>query len=428
MSFSSKCYKGTRDFYPDFTTNFTQKPENTAKLLDRQYIFDTWRQTLTKFGFQEYDTPIIEQAQMYLAKSGQELGSKELYNFKDKKGREIALRPEMTPSLSRIIAEKYQQLKFPLRWFSIPNCFRYERPQRGRLREFWQLNADILGLEEGEADLEFLFLTQNLMLSFGATKDMFSIKVNHRQLLDLWLKQHHLDTQKQQIYSFLDDFAKINRKEKPDTLKQVFAEATDKYQKVFDLASKTPQAIESYLKTAQKLPKFKLILDQITSQQGKDTFLTQKADIVLDPTIVRGLDYYTGLVFECFDNNPRNPRSIFGGGRYDNLMELFEKPKTPAIGLGLGDVIMLDFLEDWGLLQNQKYQNWLQKHQPQKVGILLKSQEVDGHKATNFSQIFEQVIPRLLIENKTWEIDYQVDRSLKKRIETLKKKGCTEII
>ena len=151
MSISSQPYKGTRDFYP-------------KNLLKRNYIFQTWRQTLIANGYEEYDCSVVENAQIYIAKSGEELGSKQLYSFTDKGDRAIALRPEMTPSLARMISNHFGDMKFPLRWFSIPNCFRYERPQKGRLREFWQVNVDLIGKNAGESDLEILNLVGQLFL------------------------------------------------------------------------------------------------------------------------------------------------------------------------------------------------------------------------------------------------------------------------
>ena len=164
---STQPYKGTRDFYPE-------------DLVKRNYIFDIWRKSLISSGFVEYDSSIIENAEMYVAKSGEELGSKQLYHFMDKGDRHIALRPEMTPTLARMVSDKYRDLRYPLRWFSIPNCFRYEQPQKGRLREFWQLNVDIVGAQAGGSDLEIMTVAGNLFLDFGADKSMFKIMFNHR--------------------------------------------------------------------------------------------------------------------------------------------------------------------------------------------------------------------------------------------------------
>jgi histidyl-tRNA synthetase len=194
-TFSTEPYKGTRDFYPE-------------QLAKRNYIFNTWRQTLTRYGFEEYETSLLENAQIYIAKSGQELGGSQLYNFYDKGERFIALRPEQTPSLARLIAAKQRELKFPLRWFSIPNCFRYERPQKGRLREHWQVNVDIIGLEKGEAELELLILIGNIFKGFGATNKQFKVMYNHRKLLDNWIEEFKLNSFKPLIYKILDDWFK----------------------------------------------------------------------------------------------------------------------------------------------------------------------------------------------------------------------------
>jgi histidyl-tRNA synthetase len=197
---STNPYKGTRDFYPE-------------DMKRRNYIFDTWRYVLVQNGFVEYDSSVVENAEIYLAKSGEELGSKQLYSFIDKGDRKIALRPEMTPTLARIVAAKFGEMRFPLRWFSIPNCFRYERPQKGRLREFWQLNVDIIGKEAGEVDIELLVVTAKMFLAFGADRSMFKIMFNHRQVLDKWLESNNLLDQKTTIYAVLDDWFKVSIEE-----------------------------------------------------------------------------------------------------------------------------------------------------------------------------------------------------------------------
>lgn len=431
-NFPTQPYKGTRDFYPN-AQQFVNNQKDTNFFLYQKYILDTWRKTLLNCGFVEYDCSIIEQAEIYLAKSGEELGGKQLYSFHDKSDRHIALRPEMTPSLSRMVADKYSELRFPLRWFSIPNCFRYEAPQKGRLREFWQLNVDIIGQEAGAVDLEMMFVVSQVMKAFGATKESFTIKFNHRQLLDEWLELNNLEMKKEEIFSLLDNCHKITNKEIEQKIDEIFNKKNipnlsqhnhepeysfyKEKSSLLGLISKAKGCVDwkDYLQIANNFTELAGIFKLITSKTFSCIFN-------FDPTIVRGLAYYTGLVFECFDNNKSNPRALFGGGRYDNLMTLFDKPQTPAIGFGMGDVTMLEFLQNWNLLDgNENFETWKKANVKEKVGIM-------PFLNSDLSQIYTQIIPELEKLGKTWDIDYDFDRKENKRYENLKKRGCGEIL
>ena len=360
-TFPTQAYKGTRDFYPD-ANQFVNSQKDTNFLIYRQYIFDTWRKTLLNLGFVEYDTSIIEQAEIYLAKSGEELGGKQLYNFHDKSDRHIALRPEMTPSLARMVADKHNELRFPLRWFSIPNCFRYESPQKGRLREFWQLNVDIIGAEAGATDLELLYMIGNLFLDFGAKKEMFKIVFNHRQILDKWLEQNNLISKKTLIYGVLDDWHKLTIEANSQKLSVELTE--DEITKIVDLCSKKGSYWSQYLQIANTFPEIQIILETLSK-------ILPEVEYEFSPTIIRGIAYYTGLVLEGFNKNPKSPRAMFGGGRYDNLLELFNKPQTLCIGMGVGEVPWTDFLNDWNLLDRfENFEIWKKANQRQKVGIM----------------------------------------------------------
>ena len=388
---SSQPYKGTRDFYPE-------------ELLRRNYIFDTWRKVLVANGFVEYDTSIIENAQMYIIKSGEELGSKQLYSFMDKGDRQIALRPEMTPTLARIVSAKFNELKMPLRWFSIPNCFRYERPQKGRLREFWQLNADIIGKEAGAVDFEILYTLGQLFKSFGATKNMFKIMFNHRQVLDKWLEQYDLSEQKTLIYSVLDDWFKATIEE--NTIKLAVQLNPVQIQNIINLCTKQNQSWSDYLLIASSFEELNLILSTLPK-------IMPDVEYEFSPTIIRGLAYYTGLVIEGFNNSPINPRAMFGGGRYDDLLDMFGK-SAPAIGFGVGDVTWNDFLTEWNLYPNLE-------NLDDKVGIM-------PFGVDDLKEIYTTIIPELMSKNQTYDIDYEYDRNPNKRYETLKKRGCGKII
>lgn len=384
--FESKPYKGTRDFYPE-------------DLNKRNYIFNTWKKVLIENGYVEYDTSILENADLYIAKSGEELGGTQLYNFEDKGGRKVALRPEMTPSLARIVANKFGELKFPLRWFSIPNCFRYERPQKGRTREFWQLNLDLIGLESGPADLEILIILGKLFLAFGAKKEMFSIRYGHRGLIDEQIKLMGLESQSKLVYEILDNWKKMRASDRLAFAKED-GMSEDQYLLIQNYVDNPTVDLE-------KFPELALIKN-LTAK------ILPEVDYLFDPTIVRGLAYYTGLVFEAFDHNPENNRAMFGGGRYDNLLELFGK-HSPAVGVGVGDLTWHEFLEGWNLYPDFSAQK-------AKVGIMPILENATQEQI--LEKIYTQIIPDIQSKNQDFEIDYDFARNPNKRYESLKKRGC----
>jgi histidyl-tRNA synthetase len=388
---STQPYKGVRDFYPD-------------EFKKRQYIFDTWRSTLVKTGFSEYDASILEPANLYTEKSGEELGSKQLYSFTDKGDREVALRPEWTPTLARMVSAKFGEIAFPLRWFCIPNCFRYERPQKGRLREFWQLNADIIGLEAGLSDLEILRVLSVLFESFKAPKESYSIRYNHRGLLDMWIVNEIGEDKKQQVYDLLDSWKKLDDRERKETmLEQGFT--SEQSQKIQELANCAGLSYETYLTYSKNFTELATIQSTISE-------ICPNSNFIFDPTIVRGIAYYTGLVFEAFDENPENSRALFGGGRYDNLLELFGK-HAPAIGFGWGDVTMGEFLTNWDL--------WPSFEEKTTTGVMVENKE-------SIPELYTKILPELETKGVTYIVDYDTERSENKRWQALKKKGCGEII
>jgi len=386
MTLSTAPYKGTRDFYPE-------------DLQRRNYIFQTWKKTMLESGFSEYDSSIIESSDLYLAKSGEELGSKQLYSFVDKGDRKIALRPEMTPSLARLVCAKFGELQFPIRWFSIPNCFRYERPQKGRSREFWQLNLDIIGSKAGASDLEILYILGKIFLSFGAKKEMFSIRYGHRGLLDSWINAENLEVKKELIYKTLDEWHKIAEESRSTWMTEIGLDLEEQA-KIGQFVKHPP------LDLIKDFPDLVLVNQQIRQ-------ILPDVEYIFDTTIVRGIAYYTGLVFEAFDNNPENNRALFGGGRYDNLLDLFGK-SAEAVGVGIGDLTWDGFLDGWNLWP-EKFDNL------QKVGILASGED-------KLNQIYTETIPKILKNGKTYEINYEFDRSENKRWESLKKRNCEEII
>lgn len=245
-------YKGVRDFYPE-------------DMAVQNYIFNTWRKIVERNGYVEYSASPLEPTEIYTEKSGAEIVNEQTFTFTDRGNRLVTLRPEMTPTLARMVAARRRNLKFPLRWYSIPNLFRYERPQRGRKREHWQLNCDLLGMAGIEAEKEIISLAYTIMKEFGARDENFEIRINN---------------------SDINNFKEI------------------------------------------------------------------APNLVFDSTLARGQTYYTGTVFEIFDTNKENGRSIAGGGRYDNLLEMFDVEPIPAVGFGMGDITMRDFLETHKLKLN----------------------------------------------------------------------------
>ncbi len=323
---STQPYKGTRDFYPE-----------EMKL--RNWFFGKIRETLELCAFDEYNGPMLESLELYAAKSGDELAREQTYNFTDRGGRDLAIRPEMTPSVARMVAAKMGELNFPLRWFSIPNMYRYERPQRGRLREFWQLNVDLFGCDTYEADLDIIQSAIAVLRSFGADETMFKVHINNRRF-------------------FNDVIAAVCGTD---------ADGAKKVSKVVDRKNKVPR--EAYVKDMTELGLTVAQIEQIDAlytmgvkeatalcpesvgsmelvslfdalcAMGLDKYCT------FDFGIIRGLDYYTGTVFEVFDEAPENNRAMFGGGRYDNLVGLFAKnAKISGVGYGMGDVTLENFL------------------------------------------------------------------------------------
>ncbi|MEV6441549.1 histidine--tRNA ligase [Amycolatopsis sp. NPDC051716] len=319
-------YKGTRDFLP-------------AEMSVRTQVFGHLYDVLERRGFLRYDGPILESAEIYERKSGQELADKQLYTLTDKGGRRLALRPEMTPSVARMIAGSAKSLSFPVRWYSHPNCHRYEAPQRGRVREHWQINADIFGSDSANCEIEIFELVHDMMAALGATPDMFVLRVNDRNLLT----------------SALTDVAGVSA----DHLSQVFAlvDRWEKYprEKLAESAGEIGLSEKQFEKLAETLDAGEALLDELPAAVRAESNLVRVLNssagslVKYEPIIVRGLAYYTSTVFEVFDTSPENRRALFGGGRYSDLASMFTPQQIPGIGFGMGDVTLIDFLDTHGL-------------------------------------------------------------------------------
>ena len=310
---STEPYKGVRDFYP----------EDQALL---QYFIDTCRAVAEKVGYVEYGASVLEPSELYKNKNAEneEIINEQTYTFTDRGGREVTLRPEMTPTVARMVAGRRREFGFPLRLYCVPNFFRYERPQRGRLREFWQLNVDLFGSNSPAADAEVLAVAYGLMAAFGARESDFVIKVGSRQAIQAITQENNLDEeQTKKFFALLDRRAKISEVD-------------------FDLQLKE-FGINKSLLSPQNVPQdiAKMIAD--FAEAGIN-------NIVYDPSVVRGFAYYSGMVFEVFDTHTDNGRAIFGGGRYDNLTALFDDEPLPGVGFGMGYETMRLFMESRGLL------------------------------------------------------------------------------
>jgi histidyl-tRNA synthetase len=330
MALSTKPYKGARDFYP-------------ADKRLQKYMFGKWREVAERFGYEEYDAPILEPLEIYQAKTGEEIVNEQTYLFKDRGGRQVVIRPEMTPTVSRMVAARRQESAYPLRWYSIPNLWRYERPQRGRLREHWQLNVDIFGVAGTEAEYEIITLVDAMFKAFGAGHDMYEIRLNSRKLID---------------YA-LDKYLGFNKKEAHDVSKLVDKRAKMEQSKFIAAvdAACSPKAREAgvvekllALLSAKSLSQLPPELQSHESVKELEIMLKQlkQAGITntrFDVSLMRGFDYYTDIVFEVFDRHPDNNRSMLGGGRYDGLVGLFGVAPVPTVGFGWGDVTLANFLE-----------------------------------------------------------------------------------
>ncbi len=332
-SLSSQPYKGTRDFYPE-----DKRIQN--------YIFSIWKSVSESFGYEEYGSPVLEPLELYAAKSGNELVNEQTYIFTDRGGRTVAVRPEMTPSICRMVAAKRQELAYPARLYSIANFMRYERPQRGREREFWQLNVDIFGDDSVAAEAEIIMLSDKIMKKFGAKSEDYTIKINNRKLINFMMAQYlELDASGAQLMAKLFDRRnKISEDDFIDQAKEIFGDnAESGLLKIKLLLS---------AKTMADLPNEILTSSAVHEIQQLFTIL-EKADITsltFDITLMRGLDYYTGMVFEVFDNHPDNNRALFGGGRYDGLVGLFGVEPVSAVGVAPGGTTMENFLQTHNLL------------------------------------------------------------------------------
>lgn len=325
--------KGTRDFYPD-------------EMARRRYLHDAWRRVSKRHGFDEVDGPIFESLDLYKVKSGEGIVS-ELFHFKDRGDRELAIRPEFTPTLARMVAAKANGLPKPIKWFCTPNLCRAEKPQRGRLREFDQWNIDMLGEAGPIADAEVIAVSVDLLRELGVGPEMVKVKLSHREVVRQVLRALGVGDEKMN-----EAFTLLDAKDKLPP--EVFAEKA----KALGLGDEQVQRFDAMCSQTYAVGE----IDKLRDAAGIDDALDDLVAIdqtlasfglgdwcVYDLGIVRGLAYYTGTVFELHVTTGKE-RALGGGGRYDKLIELFGGPSMPAVGFGMGDVVLTNLLEDENLL------------------------------------------------------------------------------
>jgi len=392
--------KGTSDWLPE-------------EFLIRKYIFDTWRKVCLRYGFEEYLTPLVESADIYRAKSGEDIGGKELVTFQDLGGRELSIRPEMTPSVTRMVTKVYAASPKPLKYFSIANFMRNEKPQRGRNREFWQLNCDIFGSSVLAADIEILQLSLDLMLEFDPPQESFTLAVSNRQLIEAVLELsgagNLLPDKKLLVVRTLDKWNKLKPEEISGRLED--AGLNKKSQLVINkfMASRSLESLANDLPELVSNPGFREIKKALENLEE----LGYGEWVEFNPAVIRGFDYYDGLVFEVFDKHPLNNRAMFGGGRYNGLASIFGENNFPAVGFAPGDETTRLFLESWELVDKIK------DDQPEKYYLPLLG--------TDLQAAVSRLTKELRSQGKNVLVGLE-EQKIGKALEFANKKGVSQII
>ena len=317
--------KGTRDFFPD-------------EMRLRNWLFEVWRNVSVQAGFEEYDTCVLEHEELYIRKAGDEI-SKQLYSFEDKGGRRLSLRPEMTPSLARLVLQHKKSLSFPIKWFSMPQCFRYERMTKGRRREHFQWNADIIGQAEIVAEAEILMLLISACELMGLSAKEIRVFINDRRILNSILSQISVPQEMHsEVLVIMDKRDKISIEALSKLLQDIGMSTTQVDQLNEYLLKSDLIELKKDLNDTQGIDELQNLMDMMETAGFSDY-------LQFDISIVRGLSYYTGAVFEV--NSPaKQHRAICGGGRYDSLLSTYGGEIVPAVGFGFGDVVGLDVLKD----------------------------------------------------------------------------------
>lgn len=395
MSLSTQPYKGARDFYPE------------DKQL-QQWMFSIWQKTVESFGYEQYDAPLLEPTEIYATKTSDEIVNEQTYSFVDRGNRAVTIRTEMTPSVSRMVAGKRQELAYPLRWYSIPNLWRYERPQRGRLREFWQLNVDLFGISNLSADFEMVQLSNAIMKAFGAKPSMYTIKVNSRKLINFILEEYLKldDVESETLIHLFDKMHKMPESEflaKLDTVISPDQRENGVTEKILALLkAKRLNDLPTEIQSHSSVKELSNLLE-LANQDGI-------SNVNYDITLMRGFNYYTDIVYEVFDTHPDNNRSMFGGGRYDGLVAQFGVEPVPTVGFGMGDATLYNFLVLHDLLPKLK-------------------SRIDVY-AILLGNVYEQALKPIELLREM-ELNVAVDstgRKLDKQIKTADKKGIRYVM
>ncbi len=346
MSFvSNQPLKGMVDEDPNVFKNY-------------KWIKSVIDQVAYQFCYEEYDLPVLEPFDLFSDEGNGGLITEQAYHFVDKGNRKLIMRPEVTRSLARVVSKVIKQETRPLRWYSVPKCYRYERPQKGRLREFRQLNVDLIGDDSIVCDLEMFEFINSLMNSFRVPKGSYRIDYNHRGLVNFLLsKENFNQNEKQQFYSLIDKKNKMNEEDFRLKIDSNFLlESKKKFIYYYIKATSSKELLNCLSEKidSQLLPKE--IINFIDLEKKIEEFFPNKI-AAFNPLVIRGLDYYTGLVFEVYDQSNELSRALFGGGRYDNLIGLFSSEKLSGIGFGMGIYIFSLFLQQNGIFLNSKQES-----------------------------------------------------------------------
>jgi histidyl-tRNA synthetase len=338
------------------------------------------RQTVEKFGYVEYGASILEPTELYKAKTGEEIINEQTYSFKDRGDRDVTLRPEMTPTVARMIAHKKRELSFPLRWYSIPNLFRYEKPQKGRLREHWQLNVDLFGIENLNAEIEIITIASEIMEAFGAKDTDFEIRINSRKNL-----QQIIESKIKKTEFYTKAIKLLDKKDKmsEEDFTKLWSEISDESP---DFEQNQPQNIKE-------------LIEKLNKQDINN--------VIYDPILARGFDYYTDIVFEIYDTNKENPRALFGGGRYNDLLDIFGAEKVPAIGFGMGDVTIGDFL---------KTRNLIPEYKPTATLYIAHAEGTDFETINNIAKKIRDIGVNTIVDITDKKVSDQIKRASKENV------------
>ena len=384
---STQPYKGARDFYP-------------AEMAVQNYIFTTWKKVCGSFGYEEYNFPILEPLEIFAAKTGEEIVNQQLFAFEDRAGRRLAVRPEITPGTVRMLAARYKELNRPVRWFMIGTNWRYEQPQKGRGREFNQLEVNIFGTKNVAADFEIFQIIVSIMKAFGADETMFEVLVSDRRLVQTLLTQtlKLSDGTADKVRQIMDKKAKLSASDFEASLAQC------------GLTQKQIAQINAFMNSS-----ISTLSDTIT----KLFELLEQAGLAkyckFDPSIIRGFDYSDGLVYEVYDKNPSNRRSLFGGERFDKLIQIFGDYDLPATGFAMGDVTLLEFLQGWNLLPALDTTNdYLVALWPQG--------------SSKYTKVTTDIATRLRAQGKKVEVWPEENTELSKQLKYADKKGVKKVI